>query len=76
MRVGKVQSGAHIEPIKSVKAGRPEKDNEKDKKLLDEAVKYEPSQDKKPVTYAKTGHVYDKTTINKLKKQSEEAYSY
>lgn len=76
MRVGKIQSGAHIEPIKSIRAEHPEKDNEKDKKLLDAAAKYEPSQDKKPVTYAKTGHVYDKTTIDKLKKQSEETYSY
>src|SRR5690606_33319741 len=45
-------------------------------KPLDEAVKYEPSQNKEPVTYQKPGHVYDHATVEKLKKQSEEAYAH
>lgn len=76
MKVDKIQSRAYVEPIKSVKARHLEKNNEKGKKPLDEAVKYEPSQNREPVTYTKPGYVYDQATVDKLKKQSEEAYSY
>lgn len=75
MKVNRIQPSMYVEPIKNVKAKRPKRE-EKDKELLNKAVEHEPSQDKKSVTYTKTGHVYDRATIDKLKRQSEEAYSY
>lgn len=76
MKVDKIQSGAYVEPIRNVRAGHLEKDSEKNKELPDKAIRHEPLQGEKPVTYTKTGHVYDQATIDKLKKQSEKAYSY
>ncbi|HZK57104.1 MAG TPA: hypothetical protein VFD17_02240 [Clostridia bacterium] len=75
MKINGIQPSAYVEPIRNVKTEHPKRE-EKDKELLNKAVEHEPSQDKKPVTYTKTGHIYDQATINKLKRQSEEAYSY
>ncbi|HZJ76455.1 MAG TPA: hypothetical protein VFC70_01985 [Oscillospiraceae bacterium] len=76
MKINQVQSVSNIEPIKSVKAKHLDRKDEKSEKPLNETVKYEPSQNKKPATYTKTGHVYDHETVEKLKKQTERAYAH
>lgn len=76
MKINQVQPVSHIKSIESVKAKHLEKKDEKGKKPSDETAKYEPSGDEKPVTYTKTGHVYDHKTVEKLKKQTERAYAH
>ncbi|MBU5676685.1 hypothetical protein KQI88_09660 [Alkaliphilus sp. MSJ-5] len=76
MKVARVDQRPYVEPVKSIKSKHIEKGNTKSEKPVEEAVKYEPSKDDKPVTYQKTGHVYDHEAVAKLKRQSEEAYAH
>ena len=76
MKIERVDQKLYVEPVRSVKGKHLEKGATKNENSTEEAVKYEPSQNIEPVTYEKPGHVYDKETVAKLKKQTEEAYNY
>lgn len=76
MRIERINGSHNISPVKPVKSRYLEKDKDNKEKPSQEAVKYEPSQNREPVTYKKPGHVYDHVTVEKLKKQSEEAYNH
>ncbi len=76
MKIEKIQSSFYVEPVKSVNPKHLENKSSKEENLLDEAAIYEHSENKKPLTYTKSGHVYDHETVDKLKKQSEQAHAY
>lgn len=77
MKVDRIQARSYVEPVQSVKARHLEKEKDQSKKPLEDAAIYEPSgEEQRPVTYTKSGHVYDKETIGRLKQQSEQAHAH
>lgn len=76
MKIEGVRPVSYVDPVKNARDNHLAKGNKQDDKPLDEAVKYEPSEKQESVTYSKPGHVYDKVTVDKLKAQSKQAYSY
>lgn len=76
MKIERIQQKLHVEPVKSVKGRHLERGTQKSDHPTEEAVKYEKSENREPVTYEKPGHLYDHATVEKLKKQSEQAYAH
>lgn len=77
MKVNRIQSRSYVEPVKSVGAKHLDEEKGQTEKPLDQGVIYEPAdQNPKSTTYTKSGHIYDKETVDKLKHQSEKAHRH
>ena len=77
LKVERVGQKLYTEPVRKVESKHIEnKSPESEKPVVDEAVKYTPSETVNTGTYNKSGHVYDSETVTKLKRQSEQAHNY